>query len=123
MTPRHRGNLRASFRYAGAGLRWAVQTQRNMRIHLAVGALAVILALLLRFSARDLAIVALTITIVLTLEMLNTVVEAVVDLASPEYHPLAKIAKDVAAGAVLVTALGAVAVGLLLYLPYLVHAR
>ena len=123
MTPRHRGNLRSSFRYAGAGLRWAVLTQRNMRIHLAISALAVILALLLHFSARDLAVVALTIMIVLALEMLNTVVEAAVDLASPEYHPLAKIAKDVAAGAVLVTAIGAVAVGLLLYVPYLAHAR
>ena len=61
----------------------------------------------------------LTATVVLAAEMLNTVVEAAVDLASPAYHPLARIAKDVSAGAVLTTSLGAIAVGLLVYLPRL----
>lgn len=119
MTHKHRSGLRSSFRFAGAGVWWSLRTQRNMRIHLAISALAVLLALLLRFSARDLAVIALTITLVLALEMLNTVVEAAVDLASPQYHPLAKTAKDVAAGAVLVAAIGAVIVGVLLFVPYL----
>ncbi|MGH2411630.1 MAG: diacylglycerol kinase family protein, partial [Chloroflexota bacterium] len=77
------------------------RTQRNMRIH--VGAAAAVLALagVLRVARVELAVLLLCILAVLTLEMLNTVVEAVVDLATEEYHPLAKIAKDVAAGAVL----------------------
>jgi diacylglycerol kinase len=65
---------------------------------------------------------ALTATVVLAAERLNTVVEAV-DLASPAYHPLARIAKDVSAGAVLVTSLGAIAVRLLVYLPHLLSLR
>ena len=111
--------LRRSFGYAFAGLFYVARSQRNFRIHLTAGALAGALAAVLRLSAPEWAILAVTITLVLTLEMVNTVVEAAVDLASPTYHPLAKIAKDVAAGAVLVTALGAVVTGLFLFLPHL----
>ena len=123
MTARHRGGLRSSFRYAFAGLWWTLTTQRNMRIHVAIGAAAFVLGLLLRLSTTELALVALTTTVVLAAEMFNTVVEAAVDLASPSYHPLARIAKDVSAGAVLVTSLGAIAVGLLVYLPHLLSLR
>ena len=123
MTARHRGGLRSSFRYAFAGLWWALTTQRNMRIHVALGAAAFVLGLLLRLSTVELALVALTTTVVLAAEMLNTVVEAAVDLASPAHHPLAKVAKDVSAGAVLATSLGASAVGLLVYLPHLLSFR
>jgi len=90
-----------------------------MRIHVTIGASALVAALLLRFSADELALLFVMITVVLVLEMVNTVVEAAVDLASPAYHPLAKVAKDVAAGAVLVSAIGSVLVGLLLFLPRL----
>ena len=123
MTERHRAGLRSSFRYAFAGLWWALATQRNMRIHVAIGSAAFVLGLLLRLSTTELALVALTATVVLAAEMLNTVVEAAVDLASPAYHPLAKVAKDVAAGTVLVTSLGAIAVGLLIFLPHLLSLR
>ena len=123
MTARHRGGLRSSFRYAFAGLWWALTTQRNMRIHVAIGAAAFALGLLLRLSSTELAVVVLTATVVLAAEMLNTVVEAAVDLASPACHPLARIAKDVSAGAVLTTSLGAIAVGLLVYLPHLLSLR
>jgi diacylglycerol kinase len=112
-------SLVSSFRYAIAGLWWTVKTQRNMRIHVTIGVAAFILGAILRLSALEFAVIALTATVVMAAEMINTVVEAAVDLASPEYHPLAKIAKDVAAGAVLVTALGAVAVGLFIFLPHL----
>ena len=122
MTARHRGGLRSSFRYAFAGLWWALTTQRNMRIHVAIGAAAFALGLL-RLSSTELAVVVLTATVVLAAEMLNTVVEAAVDLASPACHPLARIAKDVSAGAVLTTSLGAIAVGLLVYLPHLLSLR
>ncbi len=111
--------LARSFYYAGAGLWWVVKTQRNMRIHLGLGLAATILALALHFSPVELAILAVMVTLVLTLEMINSVVEAAVDLASPGYHPLAKTAKDVAAGAVFGAAIGAVVVGLLLFVPHL----
>jgi diacylglycerol kinase len=102
---------------------WTLKTQRNMRIHVAIGVAAFALGAVLRLSAVEFAIIALTVAVVMAAEMINTVVEAAVDLASPEYHPLAKIAKDVAAGAVLVTALGAVAVSLFIFLPHLLgHA-
>ncbi len=114
-----RGTLVSSFRYAFAGLWWTLKTQRNMRIHVGLGAIAFGLALLLRFSSDELALLLVMTTLVLVLEMVNTVVEAAVDLASPDYHPLAKVAKDVAAGAVLVSAIGSILVGLLLFVPHL----
>jgi diacylglycerol kinase (ATP) len=108
---------RASFGYAFQGIGYAWSTQRHLRVHAGVAALAVLLGLALRISATDWAVLCLTIATVLSLELLNTVVEAVVDLASPNYHPLAKVAKDVAAGAVLVAACGGVAVGAFLFVP------
>lgn len=117
--PARATTLPSSFRYAFAGLFYVVRSQRNFRIHLTAGALAAALAVLLALRPLEWAVLVTMITLVLTCEMFNTVVEAAVDLASPGYHPLAKVAKDVAAGAVLVTALGAVVVGLFLFLPHL----
>ncbi|MDQ3699599.1 MAG: diacylglycerol kinase family protein [Chloroflexota bacterium] len=110
---------RASFRHAFAGLRHAWKTQRHLRIHAVLGAIAGGAAILLRLSPGEWAVLLLTIALVFALEMLNTVVEVVVDMISPDYHPQAKVAKDVAAGAVLITALGAVAVGVAIFLPRL----
>jgi diacylglycerol kinase len=110
-------SLWKSFGYALEGLRHAVSTQRNLRIHLAIAALVVGVGVFLDLPLRDWAVLALTIGAVLTGELINTVVEAVVDLASPEYHDLAKVAKDVAAGTVLVMALTAISVGLLILGP------
>jgi diacylglycerol kinase (ATP) len=91
-----------------------------MRIHAALGLLALALAWALALTPAEWAAVLAMITLVLALEMLNTAVEAAVDLASPELHPLAKVAKDVTAGAVLVAAIGSVAVAAVLFLPRLV---
>ena len=110
-------SLWKSFGYAVQGLRYTVRTQRNFRVHLAIAGLVVALGIFLSLPLRDWAILALTIGAVLTGELINTIVEAVVDLASPEYHDLAKIAKDVAAGTVLVMALTAICVGLLILGP------
>jgi diacylglycerol kinase len=107
-------NLLTSFGYAFQGIAYTLRTQRNMKIHLGLGLAAMLLALWLQITAL------VAIALVYTLEMINTVVEAIVDLASPQYHPLAKVAKDVAAGAVLVAAFFAVAVGAFLFLPRLV---
>lgn len=110
-------NLWQSFRYAFRGLGYAIASQRNMRIHLAAASLMLGLGWLLRLPASQFLAVLLAITVVLVAEMVNTAVETVVDLASPEYHRLAEVAKDVAAGAVLIAALGAAAVGADVFLP------
>lgn len=110
-----------SFRYAFAGLWYALRTQRNLRIHLTAATTAVLLGLLLRISSVEWAILALTIGAVVISELSNTVVEALVDLISPDRHPLAKVAKDVAAAGVLCTAITAIAVGLALFGPRLIQ--
>ncbi len=109
----------AGFGYAFRGLWYVFRTQRNMRVHLAIAALAILTGIVLHISAIEFALIFVTITIVLTAEMVNTVFELCIDLASPEYHPLAKIAKDIAAGAVLLSAIFAVVVGLFVFVPHL----
>lgn len=114
-------NLFTSFRYAWAGLSYAFHTQRNFRVHLVVGTAAIALSLFLRLDRVEVTIVGLTIGAVLTMELLNTAIESVVDLAVKQnYHDLAKIAKDCAAGAVLVSSLAAVLVAGSLLLPPLI---
>ena len=98
-----------SFVYAFAGIAYAWRTQRNFRVEVVIGALAVTLGMLL---SVNLASILVMIALVLTLEMVNTALEALVDLSSPTYHPLAKIAKDVAAGAVLMASCISVLVGI-----------
>lgn len=111
-------SLWISFQYAWAGLTYAFRTQRNFRIHLVVGIVAIGLGSFLKLSAVEMAIIGLTIGAVLTMELLNTALESVVDLTVKQsYHELAKIAKDCAAGAVLVSALAAVLVAGSLLLP------
>jgi diacylglycerol kinase len=106
-----------SFRFAFAGVAYLFRTQRNARIHLVVGAATVAMAAWLGVGRTEWAVLVLTIAAVIILEGLNTAVEAAVDLASPRLHPLAKVAKDVAAGMVLVAAAAAVVVGLLILGP------
>jgi diacylglycerol kinase (ATP) len=115
-------NLFVSFKYAWAGLSYAFQTQRNFRVHLFVGTLAIALSIFLRLTRVEVAIIGLTIGAVLTMELLNTALESVVDLTVRQtYHELAKIAKDCAAGAVLISALAAVLVAGSLLLPPLIE--
>jgi diacylglycerol kinase (ATP) len=115
-------NLFVSFRYAWAGLRYAFRTQRNFRIHLLVGTLALGLGIYLHLTGIEMAIIGLTIGAVLTMELLNTAIESVVDLTVKQtYHELAKIAKDCAAGAVLTAALVAILVAGSLLLPPLMQ--
>jgi diacylglycerol kinase len=109
-----------SFSYAGQGVWHVVRTQRNMRVHLLAGAVAIVAGLVLRIGAADWACVLIAIGLVLTVETLNTVVEALTDLCTDEYHPLAKIAKDAAAGAVLISSAAALGVGVAVFLPRLI---
>lgn len=108
----------AGFGYAFEGLWYAIRTQRNMRVHIAIACIIVIAAILLRISAVEFAMLFVAITGVFIAEMFNTVIEICVDLASPEYHPLAKVAKDVAAGAVLLNALLSIVIGLFVLGPH-----
>jgi diacylglycerol kinase len=110
-------NIFESFRFAFSGLWYALRTQRNTRIHLTITAAVVVLGLFLELSYVQWAVVTLTIGFVLVSEMLNTVAETLVDLISPGFHPLAKIVKDVTAGAVLLAAIVSIVVGLLVLGP------
>jgi len=100
-----------SFDYAIRGIVHALRTQRNMRIHIAAAAIVLALALILRVSGLDLVALVFAAGFVITAELVNTAVETAVDLATDGFDPAAGVAKDVAAGAVLVTAITAVAVG------------
>jgi len=106
-----------SFYYAFAGLSYLFRTQRNARVELAVGLAACGVGGWLRISRVEWAVIVFTIALVLILEGLNTAVEAAIDLASPKYHPLAKAAKDLAAGMVLIAAFASLGVGLLILGP------
>lgn len=111
-------NLFLSFKYAWAGVRYAFVTQRNFRIHSVIGVVAIGLGLGLQISTVEMAIVSLTCALVMVLELLNTALESVVDLTVQQsYHELAKIAKDCAAGAVLIAAIAAVLVAGFILLP------
>jgi diacylglycerol kinase (ATP) len=111
-------SLLVSFRYAWIGLSYAFQTQRNFRVHLLIGSVAIALSIFLQIPSFERALIGLTIALVLTLELINTALESVVDLTVGQtYHELAKIAKDCAAAAVLIGALVAIWVAGLLLLP------
>ncbi len=106
-----------SFSHALRGWWYVVRTQRNAWIHVGITAVVVLLSIWLHLNARDWAVILTIIMMVFVAEFLNTAIEVVVDLASPQIHPLAKVAKDVGAGAVLIAAIAAILVGLLILGP------
>ncbi len=110
-------NIIESFKYAFRGFKYSFKTQRNFRIHLIFGLLAFFLAIWLEVSSNHLAILVLTITSVLVLELVNTAIEAVVDLSiGRDFHPLAAIAKDCSAAAVLIASISSLLIAVLLIL-------
>jgi len=111
-------NLFTSFRYAWAGIAYAFQTQRNFRIHTGIGSVALLLCWALPVSTVEVAIICLTVGAVLVMEILNTALESLVDLTVGQtYHELAKVAKDCAAGAVLMAAIVALLIAALILAP------
>lgn len=104
------------------GILWTVKSQRHMRVHFLAAVAVLLVALLLRVSALDFVLLAFAVTLVLFAELINTALEVVVDLVSPQFHPLAKRAKDVAAGAVLVASIGAVVMGYMALSRYVIPA-
>jgi diacylglycerol kinase (ATP) len=107
------GSLRWSFTWAFEGVVFVLRTQRNMQVHVAAGVLVLVLALALGVSRFELLALVLAVCLVLVAEMFNTALEAAIDAVITSYHPLVKVAKDVAAGAVLIAALAAVTVAYL----------
>jgi len=104
-----------SFNYAIEGIIYSIRTQRNMKIHMIVTILVLSATFFYDLSRIELLIITITITLVIVAEMINTAVECAIDATTNFYHPLAKIAKNVAAGAVLVTAINSVLVGYVIF--------
>jgi diacylglycerol kinase (ATP) len=109
------GGLARSFNSALEGIVYALRTQRNVKIHFVVTALVLFASVWLSITKTELILLLITIALVLVTEMINSSLEAVLDLAVERYHPLARVAKDVAAGAVLFATLNAVVVGYLIF--------
>jgi diacylglycerol kinase len=116
---KQRHGLVRSFGYAFAGLAHFVRTQRNARIEIVAALIACALGAWLRIGREDWAILTLTIAMVLILEGVNTAIEIAVDLSTPQVHPMAKTAKDIAAGMVLLAAIASIVVGIAIFAPLL----
>ncbi|MGN6800148.1 MAG: diacylglycerol kinase [Gaiellaceae bacterium] len=115
MSTRRAPTLLDSFNYAFEGIIHVLRTQRNLRIHFAVAVAVLILALIVDVTKMELIALLISVTFVLIAEMLNTAVEAAIDIATTSFDPMAKLAKDIAAGAVLIAAINAIAVGYIVF--------
>ena len=104
-----------SFRYAVRGIAVAYREERQMKVHTLAAVMAILCGVIADLSRAEWAILILTIAMVITLELVNTAAERIVDMVTEEYHPLAEKAKDSAAGAVLVGAVASVIVGICLF--------
>ena len=104
-----------TFNYAFQGVVHALRTHRNMRVHVAIAAAVLIAAIVLGVSKLELIALLISITFVLVAEMINTAIESAIDVATTSFDPMAKLAKDIAAGAVLIAAVNAIAVGYLVF--------
>ena len=110
-----------SFTYPVKGLKYAYRNEQNLAVDVGIAAIVIILGFILNINKYEWAIVMLTIGLVLSCELINTAIEATVDLVTEEYHPLAKVAKDTSAAAVFVFAIVAVIVGLIIFLPKIIN--
>jgi len=115
MTMRRAPTILDSFNFAFEGIIHVLRTQRNLRIHFAIAFGVLILALIVDVTKMELIALLISVTFVLIAEMLNTAVEAAIDIATTSFDPMAKLAKDIAAGAVLIAAINAIAVGYIVF--------
>lgn len=113
----HKDPFYKSLGYAISGIIQCIQKERNIKIHLVFMFLVIICGFLFQLSITEWLVCILLFGLVISLELVNTAIEAVVDLCTQEYHPLAKIAKDTAAGAVLISAIASVVIGLIIFVP------
>jgi diacylglycerol kinase (ATP) len=112
---RARPSIIESFNFAIEGVIHVLRTQRNMRIHFAIAVAVLAIAVAVKVSREELIALLLSITFVLVAEMINTAIEGTIDAATTSFDPMAKLAKDIAAGAVLIASVNAVAVGYLVF--------
>lgn len=112
--------LSRSFFYAIRGIFFAIRNEKNFQIELIVGTVAVFIMFFLPLLGLERSLILLSIALVLTLELANTALERVMDILKPRVHPYARVIKDVMAGAVLLATLSAVAIGLVIFIPYIV---
>ena len=113
----HKDPFYKSLGYAISGIIQCIQKERNIKIHLVFMFLVIICGFLFQLSITEWLVCILLFGLVISLELVNTAIEAIVDLCTQEYHPLAKIAKDTAAGAVLISAIASVVIGLIIFVP------
>ncbi len=109
-----------SFEYPIKGLRYAYRNEQNLAVDVGISILVLIASFIFKLSLTEWVVVVFTIGAVLSLELVNTAIEAVVDLVTEEYHPLAKVAKDTAAAAIFVIAVVAAIVGVIIFLPKII---
>ena len=110
-----------SFKYAFMGIKSAFKTEQNMKIHFTIMILVVVLGVILHIDIQEWITCVVCFACVIGAEMFNTAIEKVVDLASPEKNEIAKIAKDISAGAVLIFAIGSAIIGLLIFVPKVIY--
>jgi diacylglycerol kinase (ATP) len=115
MSARRTPGIFDSFNHAFEGIIHTLRTQRNMRIHLAVAFIVLVTALIVNVTKLELIALLISITFVLIAEMINTAVEAAIDIATTSFDPMANLAKDIAAGSVLIASVNAIAVGYLVF--------
>jgi undecaprenol kinase len=113
--------LLRSFSFAIFGIRTAIKHERNLRIHLTLSLIVFIFGFLFSISRVEWILILLTIGGMISLEIINSAIERVVDLVTADFHPLAKQAKDLAAGAVFSFAIISVVIGIIIFGPYLLH--
>lgn len=121
MMPQH--SIWRSMGFAFEGLRYAFSNQRSLRIESIIAGIIVVIGFALDISRLEWVIVIISIFFIIGLELVNTAIEAVVDLVSPEYHPVAKVAKDVASAAVLTSGVGGLVAGLVIFGAYILGDR
>lgn len=112
-----KNNLIKSFKYAFTGIFTSLKTERNLMIHTSIMTLVIICGIIFKITKYEWFTCIILFITVLSAELFNTAIEVTIDLISPEKHPLAKKAKDISAGAVLITAIGAAIIGLLIFIP------
>lgn len=112
--------LSRSFFYAIKGIIFAIRNEKNFQIEILVGIIVVFAMFFFPLSGSERSLILLSIALVLTLELANTALERVMDILKPRVHPYARVIKDVMAGAVLLATLSAVAIGLVIFIPYIV---
>ena len=110
-----------SFTYAIHGIITAFKTEQNLLFDAIFAFIVIILGFVLKLSTMEFIVVILAIGLVISMELINTAIEYVVDMSMPEIHPLAKISKDIASGAVLISAVSALVIGIIIYFPKIIN--